>query len=422
MITSGGGGFSLGAGQEKTIKVKFCPTSAGSKTATLYASGTNCNDDSSSLSGTGEAIPAIELTPSGYSFGTVEVDQCSSEYSFTLTNTGGGTATGSVSLTGAHANQFTITSGGGGFSLGAGQEKTIKVKFCPTSAGSKTATLNASGTNCNDASSSLSGGVEAAPAIELAPMSYNFGTIEVGQCSSEYSFTLYNTGGGTATGSVSLTAAHANQFTITSGGGSFSLGAGQEKTIKVTFCPTSAGSKSATLNAVGTNCNDDSSTLSGIGADEEPPLISNVMSSAITQTTATITWDTDEAADSRVKYGTTSGGPYDEAYDGADVTSHSMALTGLSANTTYYYVVNSTDPSGNIAESDEYSFKTLEAGALPRWDINQDGVVDDLDLGLLLLHYGETTSPPYPRWDVNEDGVVDDLDLGFLLLHYGEGE
>jgi hypothetical protein len=99
-----------------------------------------------------------------------------------------------------------------------------------------------------------------------------------------------------------------------------------------------------------------------------------------------------------------------------------VVLTGLSANTTYYYVVNSTDPGGNAAESDEYSFKTLEAGALPRWDINQDGVVDDLDLGLLLLHYGETTSPPYPRWDVNEDGVVDDLDLGFLLLHYGEGE
>jgi chitodextrinase len=155
--------------------------------------------------------------------------------------------------------------------------------------------------------------------------------------------------------------------------------------------------------------------------DEEPPVISNVASSAA-ETRATITWDTDEPADSRVKYGTTSGGSYDEEYDATDVTSHSVDLTGLSANTTYYYVVNSTDPSGNAAESDEYSFKTLEEGAIPRWDINEDGVVDDLDLGFLLLHYGDTTSPPYPRWDINKDGVVDDLDLGLLLLHYGEGE
>jgi chitodextrinase len=155
--------------------------------------------------------------------------------------------------------------------------------------------------------------------------------------------------------------------------------------------------------------------------DEEPPVISNVASSAA-ETRATITWDTDEPADSRVKYGTTSGGSYDEEYDATDVTSHSVDLTGLSANTTYYYVVNSTDPSGNAAESDEYSIKTLEEGAIPRWDINEDGVVDDLDLGLLLLHYGDTTSPPYPRWDINKDEVVDDLDLGLLLLHYGEGE
>ena len=43
----------MGAGATKTIKVKFCPTSTGSKSATLFADGSNCNDASSSLSGTG---------------------------------------------------------------------------------------------------------------------------------------------------------------------------------------------------------------------------------------------------------------------------------------------------------------------------------------------------------------------------------
>ncbi|MGC9445078.1 MAG: choice-of-anchor D domain-containing protein, partial [Candidatus Methanospirareceae archaeon] len=231
-ITSGGGSFSLAAGQSKTITVKFCPTTTSSKSAALYADGTNCADDYSSLTGGGEELPTIELTPAIYSFGTVQEGQCSAEYSFTLTNTGGGTATGSVSLTGTQATQFTITSGGGSFSLGPGASKTIKVKFCPTSAGTKTATLFADGANCNDAASSLSGTGAGAPAIALTPASYNFGTAQAGQCSAEHSFTLTNNGGGTATGSVYLTGSLANQFTITSGGGSFSLTAGQSKTIK----------------------------------------------------------------------------------------------------------------------------------------------------------------------------------------------
>ncbi|MDI6886381.1 MAG: choice-of-anchor D domain-containing protein, partial [archaeon] len=297
-ITQGSGSFSLGAGASKTIKVKFCPTSTGSKSATLYADGTNCNDDSSSLSGTGYTIGPIELIPASYDFGNVQVGQCSSEYTFTLTNTGGGTATGSVSLTGTHADQFTITQGSGSFSLGAGASKTIKVKFCPTSTGSKSATLYADGTNCNDDSSSLSGTGYTIGPIELIPASYDFGNVQVGQCSSEYTFTLTNTGGGTATGSVSLTGTHADQFTITQGSGSFSLGAGASKTIKVKFCPTSTGSKSATLFADGSNCNDDSSPLSGTGTPEnEPPIASFTYSPERPVVNQTVTFDASSSYD-----------------------------------------------------------------------------------------------------------------------------
>ena len=93
--------------------------------------------------------------------------------------------------------------------------------------------------------------------------------------------------------------------------------------------------------------------------DEEPPVISNVASSSITNNSATITWDTDEVSDSLVKYGTTSGTYTMQESDAIDVTSHSVGLTGLNPNTTYYYVVNSTDPSGNSAESGENSFTTF---------------------------------------------------------------
>jgi hypothetical protein len=93
-------------------------------------------------------------------------------------------------------------------------------------------------------------------------------------------------------------------------------------------------------------------------ADTTPPVILSVTSTAITASTATITWSTDELSDSMVKYGTTSGYyPYRE-YDARNVSYHSVDLTGLSADTTYYYVVISTDQSGNTAESFEYQFTT----------------------------------------------------------------
>jgi hypothetical protein len=154
--------------------------------------------------------------------------------------------------------------------------------------------------------------------------------------------------------------------------------------------------------------------------DTTAPVISTVAHSGVTQTTATITWTTNEIADSLVKYGTAPGVYTLQQYNAADVTSHSVGLTGLEANRTYYYVVNSTDPSNNPAQSTEFNFKTLETAVLPRWDINEDCTVNYLDLGELAEHWGETTSAPYPRYDINEDGVVNYLDLGELAEHWGE--
>ena len=94
--------------------------------------------------------------------------------------------------------------------------------------------------------------------------------------------------------------------------------------------------------------------------DATAPIIS-LVNSTITSTSATITWTTDELSDSLVKYGTASGVYTLQADDAADVTAHSIVLTGLSPDTAYYYVVNSTDPSDNSAESTEYSFTTNDA-------------------------------------------------------------
>jgi len=151
--------------------------------------------------------------------------------------------------------------------------------------------------------------------------------------------------------------------------------------------------------------------------DTTPPTISSVNATSITPTTAVITWETDEKATSLVKYGTSSGSyPYSKE-DTSYTTSHSITLTDLQPNTTYYFLVNSTDKAGNPAQSTEYSFNTP---ALPtiKGDINQDGKVNSLDYSLLVAKWFKTTD--ITQEDLNKDGIVNVRDLGILMSNWKE--
>lgn len=92
--------------------------------------------------------------------------------------------------------------------------------------------------------------------------------------------------------------------------------------------------------------------------DTSPPIISGVGSSNITTSTATIYWTTDEPATSQVEYGLTSSYGWTTTLDASLVTSHSIGLTGLSANATYHFRVKSKDGSGNERVSIDFSFST----------------------------------------------------------------
>ncbi len=86
------------------------------------------------------------------------------------------------------------------------------------------------------------------------------------------------------------------------------------------------------------------------GADIAPPQISSV-SATPSANSATITWITNEVSDSTVTYGTTPTSLTQTASNATALTSHSIVINGLSANTTYYYRVTSTDASSNSATS-----------------------------------------------------------------------
>jgi len=94
--------------------------------------------------------------------------------------------------------------------------------------------------------------------------------------------------------------------------------------------------------------------------DDTPPIISDVTVSSVRFNRATINWLTDEPADSSIWYGTST--PDLSTASTMSVTDHSLAVSGLLENTTYYFWVESTDEAGNTASDDNgsayYTFRT----------------------------------------------------------------
>lgn len=99
------------------------------------------------------------------------------------------------------------------------------------------------------------------------------------------------------------------------------------------------------------------------------PGLSSITATSISNSGATITWASTESSSSRVTYGlTTSYGTQTSETDTSPrVTSHSVALTGLLACTTYHYTVTSRDASSNSSTSSDNSFTTTgcEASQTP---------------------------------------------------------
>ena len=87
------------------------------------------------------------------------------------------------------------------------------------------------------------------------------------------------------------------------------------------------------------------------------PAISNVQV-ATTETSATVTWNTDVPATSEVAYGTTAAYELGTETDGALKTSHSITLNGLSSETTYHYQITSVDGSSDSSSTGDATFTT----------------------------------------------------------------
>jgi hypothetical protein len=96
-------------------------------------------------------------------------------------------------------------------------------------------------------------------------------------------------------------------------------------------------------------------------SDTIPPEISNLQSSLIASTSATITWSTNEPSTSQVDYGFTTSYDQSTLLNATLVASHSLTLSSLSVSTTYHYRVRSKDVAGNETVSIDKTFTTPPA-------------------------------------------------------------
>ena len=110
---------------------------------------------------------------------------------------------------------------------------------------------------------------------------------------------------------------------------------------------------------------------------------------------ATITWSTNRVASSFVEYGTSSSfGKTNGQVD--SVISHTVELTGLDAETKYFYRVKFIDPDGNIGTSETLIFTT-----------NDPPIISDVEVTEIGLNSANVS------WTTNMSGTC--------TLKYGEG-
>ena len=118
-------------------------------------------------------------------------------------------------------------------------------------------------------------------------------------------------------------------------------------------------------------------------SDSTPPVITDVSTSNLTDTSVIIKWTTDENANSAVDYGLTASSGF--TVSNATMTlNHAVNLTTLTPNTTYHYRVRSRNNTGWQTNSADLTFAS-----------NPPGVVTDVIIEARLRDGSLNSNPPY---------------------------
>jgi hypothetical protein len=242
-----------------TFTVKFTPstTAPESATATINeSSGTQ----TFTLSGTGAVVPppgTITVNPTSVTFGSQEVGTTTTTpqlVTVSVTGTNPVTLTGFTG-TGADPGDFSIGTGTTcefETALAAGTTCKLGIVFTPSAVGSRTATIQISGTFTGTPANVMASGTGTPQIASLTPASLQFPNTVVGMTAGAMSATLTNLSSTISLTGISPTITSflpSGTFAISANTcpASGSLGPGLSCTISVTYTPTAAGAAAGEL-------------------------------------------------------------------------------------------------------------------------------------------------------------------------------
>jgi hypothetical protein len=296
-----------------TYAVSFTPTATGARQAkinvltddaddatyTYVVQGTGLNAPEINIQGNSASIVDGDSTPSGADFtdfGNADIALGTVNRTFTIQNTGAAalTISGSplVRIVGTNAADFTVTALPGA-SVAAAGTTTFIVRFDPTAAGVRSATVNITNNDGNEAlyDFAIQGTGTTAPEIDVqggtTPTSIvihdvtpavvdgtDFGTVETAVGVSDHSFTIKNLGSealnldGVGT-RVVITGANAADYTIVNLPRG-SIAPGGTATLDVEFDPSGTGARVATI-TINSDDSDEAAfdfAVTGLGANQ----------------------------------------------------------------------------------------------------------------------------------------------------------
>jgi hypothetical protein len=248
-ISSNGCSSAVAAGGNCTIGLTFTPTAVGARSGTLLiASNANNGTRALSLSGTGVA-PSASVSPASWAFGNQLLGGTSLATTVTVTNSGTAPLhVGALTLSGANASDFVVSSNGCTSQVAPGANCTISLTFTPSAMGSQVVTLQVSSDASNGAQAVSLTGTGVAPVVSVSPASLTYGSQMVGSMSAAQLITVSNTGTAPLTvGTPTLAGTNPGDFAISSNGCTAAIAANASCTISVTFQPAAMGSRAGTL-------------------------------------------------------------------------------------------------------------------------------------------------------------------------------
>jgi hypothetical protein len=237
--------LTLSRGQSVNLTISFAPSAAGVSSGNLSLSTSgNVSPNSVPLTGTGvqsQQTLLLTVSPQSVSFGNVAVGSNGSQ-TVSLLNTGNGPV--NVSQATMAGNGFGMSGLAVPMTLGPGQSTAFTVSFAPAGAGSASGNISVVSNAANSVSTVALSGMGVQPQMSATPGSVSFGTVTVGQTSSQ-AVTLTNAGG--APLNITQLSGPGTGFSLTGLALPLTLAPGKSTAFTVSFTPTSGTNSSSSL-------------------------------------------------------------------------------------------------------------------------------------------------------------------------------